>query len=189
VRIILGIGNFGNRYKKNRHNAGFMQLDYVAEKYSLSFIPSKSDYYFAEGKINISDFTLIKSTTYVNNSGVAAVQVLQNYKLDSKDLLVVFDDVNLNLSELRIRISGGDGGHNGIASIIYHLSTDQFPRIRIGVGNNFYKGEMADYVLTDFNSEEMDNLKNIFISGSELIEGFIVGGIKKMLDINSKSID
>jgi len=189
VRIILGIGNFGNRYKRNRHNAGFMQLDYITGKYSLTFIPSKGDYYFAEGKVNIDDFILIKPTTYVNNSGIAALQVLQNYKIDPKDILVVADDINLSFSELRIRISGGDGGHNGIASIIYHLSTDQFPRIRIGVGNDFYHDEMADYVLADFNSEEMDNLKNVFIRGSELIEGFIEGGIKKMLDINSKSID
>lgn len=186
MRIVFGIGNAENRYKRNRHNAGFMQLDYIAEKHSISFLPSKGNYYFAEGKINNSEFTLVKPTTYVNNSGIAALQALQNYNIVSNDLLVIFDDVNLNLSEIRIRLSGGDGGHNGIASIIYHLSTDQFPRIRIGIGNNFFKGEMADYVLTDFNPDEMNILNEVFKRGCELVEGFIKGGEKKMLDINSK---
>jgi len=186
VRIILGIGNFGNRYKRNRHNAGFMQLDYITGKYSLTFIPSKGDYYFAEGKVNIDDFILIKPTTYVNNSGIAALQVLQNYKIDPKDILVVADDINLSFSELRIRISGGDGGHNGLNSIIYHLSSDQFPRLRIGVGSTFENGNLVDYVLTDFDKKERKKLEKTFNTCTVLLEEFIKGGLESMLDSNSR---
>jgi peptidyl-tRNA hydrolase, PTH1 family len=185
VRIILGIGNPGRKYSYNRHNVGFMFLDYTAAKESFSFLPSKGDYYYAEGKINNSEFSLIKPSTYVNESGVAALQALQYYNAETKDLLVVVDDLNLDFPEYRVRTSGGDGGHNGISSIIYHLNSDQFPRIRIGIKGDFEKGERADFVLSDFTKDEIKSLKNSFEDCLALTEGFIEGGIKKMLDINS----
>ncbi len=186
MRIILGIGNPGKRYFYNRHNVGFLLLDQLAGKYSLSFIPSKGDYYFCEGKIGRVEFSLIKPTTYVNNSGIAALQALENYETDISDLLVVHDDLNLEFGKIRVRVSGGDGGHNGIGSVIYHLNNDLFPRIRIGVGNDFKKGYMADYVLTDFSEKEMENMQNTFEIGLKLSEEFITGGVKQMLDANSK---
>jgi PTH1 family peptidyl-tRNA hydrolase len=163
-----------------------MLLDYLAEKYTLKAIPSKNDYYFCEGKLNNSEYSLIKPSTYVNNSGIAARAALNHYGTDVTDLLVVHDDINLDFSVIKTKISGGDGGHNGLSSIIYHLISDQFPRIRIGVGNNFKQGEMADFVLSDFNSEEQPKLKELFITAGHLIEEFIKGGIKQLLDANSK---
>jgi len=139
-----------------------MLLDYFADKYNLKLSPSKNDYYFCEGKIGNSDYSLIKPTTYVNNSGIAALAAINHYGIDVADLLVVHDDINLDFSAIKTKISGGDGGHNGLSSIIYHLISDQFPRIRIGVGNNFRQGEMADFVLSDFNTEEQPKLKDIF---------------------------
>ena len=184
MRIILGIGNPGKRYSFNRHNVGFMFLDYIAVKESLSFLPSKGDFYFAEGKINNSEFNLIKPSTYVNVSGKAAVQALEFYNSDIADLLVVVDDLNLNFPGFRVRASGGDGGHNGLASIIYHLNSDKFPRIRIGI-NNDEKESNVDFVLSDFTSDEIKSLKNIFDECLILTKGFIEGGIKRMMDINS----
>lgn len=184
MRIILGIGNPGRRYSFNRHNVGFMFLDYIAVKESLSFLPSKSNFYFAEGKINNSEFNLIKPSTYVNESGRAAIQALEFYNSDITDLLVVVDDLNLNFSEFRVRASGGDGGHNGMASIIYHLNSDKFPRIRLGI-NNDEKESNVDFVLSDFTSDEKKSLENIFDECMTLTKGFIEGGIKKMMDINS----
>ena len=184
MRIILGIGNPGKRYSFNRHNVGFMFLDYIAVKESLSFLPSKGDFYFAEGKINNSEFNLIKPSTYVNVSGKAAVQALEFYNSDIADLLVVVDDLNLNFPGFRVRASGGDGGHNGLASIIYHLNSDKFPRIRIGI-NNDEKESNVDFVLSDFASDEIKSLKNIFDECLILTKGFIEGGIKRMMDINS----
>lgn len=187
MRAILGIGNTGRNYLKNRHNAGFILLDYFAEKHSLSFKPSKEDYYYCSGKIGDSEFLLIKPTTYVNNSGIAALQVSQLHHLNTSDLLVVYDDINLEVASVRVRASGGDGGHNGISSIIYHLQSETFPRIRIGIGNNFEKGFMADYVLSDFSNEEFAALKDTFEYSSGLLEEFIKGGLKQLLDANSKS--
>lgn len=184
MRIILGIGNPGRRYSFNRHNVGFMFLDYIAVKESLSFLPSKGDYYFAQGKVNNCEFSLIKPSTYVNDSGKAALQALQFNNSNIEDLLVVVDDLNLNFSEFRVRASGGDGGHNGIASIIYHLNSDKFPRIRIGI-NNDEKNSYVDFVLSDFSKDEENSLTNIFNDCMTLTKGFIEGGIKKMMDINS----
>jgi peptidyl-tRNA hydrolase, PTH1 family len=186
VRIVFGIGNPGSRYSQTRHNSGFLLLDQYAQKNSLPFVTSKNDYFFAEGKTAQSGFSLIKPTTYVNNSGVAALQALEEYNIPIADFLVIADDINLETGKVRIRVGGGDGGHNGINSIIYHLNSDDFPRLRIGIGNNFGKGEMADYVLSVFAKEELAIISAALNEGVALIDEFIRGGIKQMLDTNSK---
>jgi PTH1 family peptidyl-tRNA hydrolase len=186
VRILLGIGNPERRYSSNRHNVGFMLLDYFANEHSIDFKPSKFDYYFAKGNLSSNSFLLVKPTTYVNNSGVAALQAVKKYETNIEDFLVIVDDVNLQFADIRIRKSGGDGGHNGINSIIFHLQSDQFPRIRIGIGNNFAEGQMADYVLTDFSEGEKKVLLDTFKTGTTLLEEFITGGVNRMLDANSK---
>ncbi len=163
-----------------------MLLNYMAEKYSLKIIPSKNDYFYYEGKLNNSEYSLIKPSTYVNNSGIAALAAVNYYDINVSDLLVIQDDINLNFSVIKAKISGGDGGHNGLSSIIYHLLSDQFPRLRIGIGNDFKHGEMADFVLSDFNSEEKPKLEEIFKIATYLVEEFIKGGVKQLLDANSK---
>jgi peptidyl-tRNA hydrolase, PTH1 family len=111
---------------------------------------------------------------------------MENYNSDVKDFLVVYDDFNLDVAALRIRMSGSDGGHNGLSSIIYHLNSDQFPRLRIGIGNDYKPGEMADFVLTNFSKDEQKILTDAFKSGEILLKEFIIGGIKGMLDANSR---
>ena len=185
MRIIFGIGNPGGRYKFNRHNVGFMFLDYLANLLSIPFVPSKSEYYFTEGTLNDQSFSLIKPSTFVNNSGIAALEAVQSYDIDIKDFLVVYDDLNLEFPNLQVKIKGGDGGHNGLNSIIYQLASDDFPRLRFGIGNNFEKGKMAEYVLTDFDEKEMVQLRNVFNEGIILAKEFIKGGIKNLLDANS----
>ncbi len=186
MRVILGIGNPGSRYKNTRHNIGFMFLDYLANKYSLAFKPSKNEYYYCEFKISGSEFSLIKPAEYVNNSGTAAVEAVDNYNIDVANLLVVCDDVNLDPFKIKVKISGGDGGHNGVSSIIYHLNSDKFPRLRIGIGKNFEKGQMSGYVLSEFDKDEMNLLEKTFETCGLLAEQFISGGIKQLLDANSK---
>ncbi|MHB8580238.1 MAG: aminoacyl-tRNA hydrolase [Ignavibacteriaceae bacterium] len=185
MRVILGIGNPGNRYKNNRHNIGFMFLDFFADSYSLKFTPSKKDYYFATGRLDEYDFSIIKPSTFVNNSGTAALNSSLNFDTRIEDILVGADDINLDPGVLKIKSHGGDGGHNGIASIIYHLNSNKFPRLRIGVGNNFESGSMAEYVLSDFNSEELMLLEKSFEKGKILVDNFIKGGLKQMLDYHS----
>lgn len=186
--VILGIGNPGTKYRFTRHNAGFLLLDYFAEKYRLDFRPGKGEYYFAEGQAENSEFVLIKPVTYVNNSGYAAVDVLEKYGVPAGNLLVVYDDINLPFGVFRVRASGGSGGHNGIASIIENTGTTDFPRIRIGIGSDFEYGEMADYVLSRFSKEEEPVLKAVFDNCITLIENFCLGGTKQLLDANSKII-
>ena len=186
MHLVLGIGNPGKKYSLTRHNAGFLLLDYFAQQKSLSFKASKNEYYFAEGKTADCGFFLIKPATYVNNSGIAALQAIEEYQIPVSDLLVLVDDVNTEPGKFRIRSGGGDGGHNGMNSIIYHLNSNEFPRIRIGVGNNFGKGEMADYVLSPLTKEEEKQILPVFNDCSILIEEFIKGGTKAMLNANSK---
>jgi PTH1 family peptidyl-tRNA hydrolase len=186
VRGILGIGNPGVNYQRNRHNAGFLILDTLAENKSLEFRPAKGDYYFALEEQNEEPFCLIKPTTYVNRTGQAALQVIEKHKIELVDLLVVCDDVNLKTGQLRIRKSGGDGGHNGLASIIYDFNSNQFPRLRIGIGNDYDEGHLSSYVLTDFNDDEEKLLANVIKISILLINEFIKSGYDAMLDVNSR---
>jgi PTH1 family peptidyl-tRNA hydrolase len=185
LRVIFGIGNPGIRYENTRHNAGFLLLDFFAQKKSLSFTKTTGEYFEARGNISDKHYVLIKPTTYVNNSGIAARHVFDKYSLEIEDFLVVCDDTNLNNNILRVRLSGSDGGHNGLNSIIYHLISNQFPRIRIGIGNNPSDVALSDHVLSEFSKNELEEYSKTFINGSQLIEEFIIGGSKKMLEVNS----
>ena len=185
MRVIFGIGNPGIRYEFTRHNAGFLLLDYFASKHSKIFTETPGDYFEARGSIGETAYSLIKPTTYVNNSGIAVKQIFDKYNVIDDDFLVVCDDTNLDSNVLRVRLSGGDGGHNGLSSIIYHLMTEKFPRIRIGIGRSSSSEELADYVLSEFTKSELEGFKNTFENGLLLIENFIIGGTKKMLEANS----
>ncbi len=186
MRAVVGIGNPGKKYQFNRHNVGFLTLDYFAEKYNLKFIPSRYDYYYSEGEVENKPFILAKPTTYVNNSGIAVKDLINLYNIPVEDVLVVVDDINLNEFDFRLKKSGSDGGHNGLASIIFHLNTDAFPRLRIGIGSNFEKGSLAEYVLSDFDENELKKLYESFTHTSALIRAFIVGGFNACLSEYSK---
>jgi peptidyl-tRNA hydrolase, PTH1 family len=160
-------------------------LDYFAKKKSIKFKELTGDYFEAVGKINDQNYLLIKPVTFVNNSGIAAREIFEKYSLSPEEFLVVCDDTNLKNYDLRVRMSGGDGGHNGLNSIIYHLMSDQFPRIRIGIGNNPTDIILSEYVLSEFSKSELEEYENTFNKSSILIEEFIVGGSKKMLEANS----
>lgn len=182
MRAVLGIGNPGAKYVLTKHNAGFIIIDTLVEQLNLNYTPSKGDYYYAEGKLKDSEYIVIKPTTYVNNSGLAARDVLDNYDIAVEDFLVVVDDIALPIGNLRARISGGSGGHNGLESLIYHLESENFPRIRFGIGSRFEDGFQADYVLSKFSENEFKDLKPNFEICSELTKKFFIGGQKLMMD-------
>jgi len=187
LKLIVGIGNPGKKYLFTRHNIGFIVLDKFAEKNNLTFRPSKYDFYQAGGELNSARFLLMKPTTYVNNSGLAILDFLSTTPIPSEDILIVHDDINLETGRIKVKKSGSSGGHNGLESIIYHLEKDDFPRIRFGIGNDFGKGEMADYVLDTFKAEETEILNSSIDFASNLIENFIFGSYKGMADFFSKS--
>lgn len=186
MKAIFGIGNPGVRYQLTKHNVGFFLLDYYAEKKNIKFKPSKFDYYEAELNIKENNSLLIKPTTYVNLTGRAVKQFLEFHQLQPSDFLVIVDDINLPLGSYRLRRKGQDGGHNGLASIIYEIENNDFPRLRIGIGNSFEKGNMADYVLSPFSKEEIKVLHSLFDSMILLLDAFIEGGLDEMLNQNSK---
>ncbi len=187
MKAVIGIGNPGSRYKFTKHNVGFMILDYFAEKNNLKFVPSKYDYYFSKGVFNSFSYLIIKPTTFVNLSGLAAAAIVDEYKINTDNILVVTDDLNLNLGAIRIRRNGGDGGHNGIKSIIYHLRTENFPRLRFGIGSDFEKGAMKDYVLSEFSPEEFESINDKIKLSAELIEEFLKNDINSMLNLYSRT--
>jgi PTH1 family peptidyl-tRNA hydrolase len=151
-------------------------------------VESKFDYFVAEGSVSNNDFSLIKPTTYVNNSGLAAKDFIDASGVDISDFLVVSDDVNLEPGKLRIRKSGGDGGHNGLYSIIYHLKSEDFPRLRFGIGKDFEDGSMANYVLSKFDEKEEPTVNEAIELSMFLIESFIVDGIQGALNLYSKEM-
>lgn len=186
MRCVVGLGNPGKKYALTRHNIGFTILDRFAEKHKLEFYPSKKNFCFTEGKQLSSDFFLIKPTTYMNMSGLAVRDYVSENQIELADILIVFDDVNLPPGKVRLRKSGSDGGHNGIKSIIYQLQDNNFPRLRFGIGSDFQRGEMADYVLSRFNPEESEIINTQIEFTVELIEEFINGGYKSMSDYFAK---
>jgi PTH1 family peptidyl-tRNA hydrolase len=185
LRLVVGLGNPGLKYNLTRHNIGFLILDRFAYKEKLNFLPSKKEFYFSEGRIGSSDFFLLKPSTFMNLSGSAVLDFLNQHPINYEDILIVSDDVNLQLGQIRLRKSGSDGGHNGIKSIIYQLQTDSFPRMRFGIGSDFEKGELAEFVLNKFSRNEFKSIETSIVYSSELIKEFIVGGYKSMIDYYS----
>ena len=186
MKAIVGLGNPGSKYQFTRHNIGFIILDAFAEKYKISFAPDKGEFYSVGSKLFTSHFYLFKPTTYMNNSGFAVKEIIDLYNIDLEDLLIIADDINLPTAKLRFRKSGGDGGHNGLSSIIYLLNSNKFNRLRFGVGNNFENGKMPEYVLDNFYENEKEIIRLGVEFSLSLIEKFIIGGTQDMMNFFSK---
>lgn len=151
---IVGLGNPGKKYEKNRHNAGFLYLDWLANKNNFLFHKAAT-YQYAKIFINNFPHIFVKPQTYMNLSGIAVSYVVSYFKIDIEKCIVIVDDIALPFGKIRIRPNGSSGGHNGLKSIEQHLNSQNYPRIRIGVGAP--QGEdLADYVLSDFHKKEID---------------------------------
>lgn len=158
--LIVGLGNPGKQYAKTRHNVGFMVVDRLAEIYHTSLRAGKGDYLISDTlRLESTEVELIlsKPLTYMNNSGLAVRHALDYYKFELERLLVISDDFQLPFGKLRLRASGSEGGHNGLRSIIDHLGTMDFPRLRLGIGEAAAP-DKADYVLAPFSKAEHDLL-------------------------------
>jgi PTH1 family peptidyl-tRNA hydrolase len=180
--LIAGLGNPGEAYHNTRHNIGFSILDALAEKSGLHF-SDKRHAWTAQYKHKGRIYVLIKPTTYVNLSGKAINYWLQKEKIPPENLLVIIDDVNLPFGTLRIRKKGGDGGHNGLKSINEMLGHHQYPRLRFGIGSDFYPGEQADYVLSEWSAEEKEHLPERIEKAIEMIKQFGVMGVNRTMSL------
>jgi len=156
LNCFVGLGNPGSTYDDTRHNIGFAVVDVLERKLenSSGWKAGKGSYYFAKGKYGAEDVLLVKPTTFMNLSGRAVRDVMQFYKVELADLCIIADDIALPLGRLRLRLAGSDGGHNGLASCILELGSDEFARLRCGVGNDFRPGEQSRYVLSKFKTSE-----------------------------------
>ena len=153
--VIAGLGNPDKQYENTRHNIGFDAIDALAEKYNIDISIRKHRAYCGKGMINGNKVVLVKPQTYMNLSGESLRSVVDYYKIDPEsELLVLFDDVSLDVGQLRIRKKGSAGGHNGIKNIIANLNTQNFARIKIGVGEKPKKMDLVDYVLGHFTKSE-----------------------------------
>ena len=189
MKAIIGLGNPGARYENTRHNIGFMILDAFADKHKLRFTPDKGEYYSVGSNLVASHFYLYKPTTFMNLSGVAVSHIIESLDIPLEEILVITDDINLQTGNIRFREVGGDGGHNGLSYIIYSLETDKFNRLRFGVGNEFDNGEMSKYVLDNFYENEKEIIRLGVEFSVNLIEKFIIGDKKEMMNFYSNEIN
>ncbi|WP_456440829.1 aminoacyl-tRNA hydrolase [Caldithrix abyssi] len=180
MHIVFGLGNPGRQYQFTRHNIGFLLLDYFQEYYKIPFQPGKGDYYFTRLEIDGEDILLVKPTTYMNLSGVAIRQVLEQYPVPLQDVLVVVDDFQLPFGTLRFRKKGSDGGHNGLKSVIYYLESEEFPRLRFGIGDHFENA--AEHVLSPFNQHELKKLEELLPVARQGVLVWVKEGIEQAMN-------
>ena len=178
--LIVGLGNPGKEYDGTRHNIGFETIDYISKKYNIDVNRTKFKGTFGEGFINNKKVVLLKPSTYMNLSGESIREAINFYKLENEEVLVIYDDISLEVGKIRIREKGSAGGHNGIKSIIANMSTDVFPRIKIGVGQP--KGDLVSHVLGKFSEEEIKDLNEVIEASSEAVEVIIKDGTKEAMN-------
>lgn len=189
VYIIVGLGNPKREYENTRHNIGFMAIDALAEKYNISVMDCKHKALLGKGIINGTKVVLVKPLTYMNLSGEAVRAVIDYYKADAEsELIVIYDDVSLDVGQLRIRKKGSAGGHNGIKNIIAQLGHDTFMRIKIGVGEKPKGYDLVDYVLGHFGKDELAVIKDSLEKVDGAVRLMLVGEVDRaMNDYNKKS--
>lgn len=175
MKIVVGLGNFGDRYAYTFHNMGFLAAECLADKLGLKFDRRECDALIAVGYRGGEKLVIAKPLTYMNLSGVAVKQLLAKYKVEPKDLIVMFDDVDIPKGSVRVRIKGSGGTHNGMRNIIEKIGTLDFPRVRIGIGPVPERVPIADYVLSDVPKAERQTLFDAFSAAADeaikLIDG------------------
>ena len=184
MKIIVGLGNPGDKYKGTRHNIGFMITGELASKNAIDGkFNSKFESILGKGSINGKEVVILQPMTFMNLSGQAVVKALNWYNIEPSELLVVFDDINLDIGRIRFRDSGTDGGHNGIKSIVESLGGfKDFPRLKVGIGPNPGSSLMKSFVLQEFTQSEKEILEKIIPLSVDAIELFLDKGITQARD-------
>ena len=174
--LVVGLGNPGKEYEETRHNIGFKVVDEMARELGATFTLDKAAFR-AEAKFKGRTIILIKPITFMNLSGKAVNYWMQAEKIDQKNLLVITDDIALPFGKLRMKGKGSDGGHNGLKDIQAVVKSQEYARLRFGVGSDFHKGQQADYVLGEWSEEEKKTLKERISVATEFIKGFTTVGL------------
>ena len=181
MNLIVGLGNPGDNYRLTKHNFGFWIVDKLVEQRSLKYKLGKGDYVFALD----NDCMFLKPTSFMNNSGVAIKQALNYYKNIDK-IIVIYDDIDIFLGQIRFRPNGSDGGHNGLKSIIYHLQTDIFDRLKIGIATNDNMRPSEKYVLKPFSKQYVDLVSEVIDYASDGINYYLKNNITSTMNNYNK---
>ncbi len=175
MKIIVGLGNPGKEYEMTRHNIGFLTLDILAERHNIEIRRNRFQAYFGEGFIASQKVMLVKPDTFMNNSGCAVRDLVNYYKIEHGDLILIYDDADLPEGYIRIREGGSAGTHNGMRSVIYQLGYDDFPRVRVGIGKAEH--DMIHHVLSMPKGEDMELLKKAMLDAARSVELIAAGDI------------
>jgi len=183
TKFIIGLGNPGSEYEWTRHNLGFLVVDQLAQKWGATFKNSSfAKVVMAEAASGETSVKLVKPMTYMNNSGVALRALVEHFKFDLAQILVITDDINLDFGRLRLRPRGSDGGHNGLSSSIYHLASEDFPRLRMGVHHPGDKENIPDYVLGEFFASEKSHLDEFIDAACGCCQMWLTEGIERTME-------
>ena len=178
--LIVGLGNPGRRYEMTKHNVGFWLIDEILQRCGIKRLKGMCGALAGMTNWNGDGPMYAKPTTYMNNSGEAVAALVRRFDLSLSDLCVVYDDLNLDIGVLRFRKKGSDGGHNGMKSIIRHLDTEEFPRLRIGIGSPTYS--QTDYVLSEFDEPDKLQIDQVVQRAADAIEMLIEDGIQNAMN-------
>ncbi len=182
--LIVGLGNPGKQYELTRHNAGFLCLDLLAQENGFKINKLKFNALIGDAVIASKRCLAVKPQTFMNNSGEAVRDIAAFYKIPPENIIVIFDDISLPCGKLRIRRKGTDGGHNGIKSIIYQLQSDQFPRIKLGIGAKAHPDQpLADWVLSVMKDDDLKNLREAAEHACGALELMLNGETEKAMNL------
>ncbi len=185
--LIIGLGNPGLRYRNTRHNVGFMVLDQLSQRYHLKFKKGRNLFKKAFFQVEKNDVVLVKPLTFMNLSGKVVKYLIDQIGLnDYSDILIVADDINLPFGAIRLRGTGSSGGQKGLESIIQYLHSADFPRLRLGIGNNL--SDASEYVLSRFNKEERQNLPIIIKYAADAVESFVLDGLQLTMSKYNRNV-
>ncbi len=175
--LIVGLGNPEQEYGKTRHNMGFDTINKIADQYGIEVKKKKFDSLYGEGKIGQEKVILLKPQTYMNLSGKAILQVVQFYKISMEEVFIIYDDMDIEPGHIKIRKKGGTGSHNGMKSVVQELQTEDFARIRVGIGKPQFKEDRINYVIGTVPEEEREKLEEGTTKAKESIIEIVKNGI------------
>ena len=188
MKVIVGLGNPGKKYDNTRHNIGFEALDYIADKEGISINTGKHKALIGTGYMRGEKVLLVKPQTFMNLSGESLRPIMDFYKLEPEDFIIIHDDIDLDVGRLRIRKKGSAGGHNGLKSIISHLGSMDFPRVKIGVGEKPKGYDLADYVLSHFTKEEREEMKEGYEKSAEAAAMILRGDVEAAMNEYNRKV-
>jgi PTH1 family peptidyl-tRNA hydrolase len=186
MHIIVGLGNPTDKYQATRHNIGWDAITRLSDDYRIPLDSRKHKAICGKGYIEGEKVILAQPLTYMNLSGESVRELVDYYKVSPEEVIIIYDDISLAVGQLRIRKKGSAGGHNGIKSIISHLGTDEFPRIKIGVGDKPKDWDLADYVLSRFSKEEEPVIRDALEDTSDAIRKMVTGDIDTAMNLYNR---